>query len=34
MLEIDLGGIFSPITKVSSIILILSIVVAFDFEEK
>ena len=29
---IDFGDIFSPVAKVTSIILLLSVVVAFDFE--
>ena len=32
MSGIDFGDIFSPVAKVASIRLILSIVVAFDFE--
>ena len=32
MPRIDFGDIFSPISKVTSIRLLLSIVVAFDFE--
>ena len=32
VLGIDFGDIFSPIAKVTSIRLILSVVVAFDFE--